>query len=422
MGDLTFGIMRVVAESPFYKTVLRMAVNEFFDAEKCERETVEVLTRDQEFTATLFTLIPSISNAAFGVVGGVMRYMDTFTPETRASLMKSIFSEFDAKYAAETLNRLFDLSSPEIVSAVRGGMVEFIDTLDFGKLRKFVETSSHCGEEIAEILCKKVISDPVRIANLLAASPTAINSSLRCADLALAELDMPAETLASAVFSVVESTDARVCGRLTTRFAKLVNKLHEGNYILGKGEMKFEEIAENFASDFLEELDVEEVKKAITALCEDVEAVSKAISNAIWKNPIVAITALSAIPEIVNILLRSVNVVMSKLDEMPGDLVAQAFSSILSEIDVEEVGKIVTTFAKIVNSAVEEDEEIIKRFVRGILDSSDSEEVEKAVRNVVSSIVEVVLSRPEIVSAVLSPLLQSTLSTFVSAIRGRNNR
>jgi len=154
MGDLSFGLLNVLAGSPLYKSVIRQALNEFFDPEKCAKETEKLLLKDQEFAATLFSLMPATANASLGILRGVNRYTGIFTTDAYVSLLKSVLNDFDAKYAAETLNETFDgferlmKERPDLPAEITAKKFEeFVDALDFGKLRGFVEQSAYCMKE-----------------------------------------------------------------------------------------------------------------------------------------------------------------------------------------------------------------------------------------------------------------------------------
>jgi len=140
-------------------------------------------------------------------------------------------------------------------------------------------------------------------------------------------MEMPAETLVSVTFNILESINAAELGRLLENIARSVNVLHEGCT-----DKRFREFAENFLNKMLENADVDEVKKTFTALLEDAGAISEASVKVAWEDPIVAITFISAIPAIVNTSLRILNASISKFDEMPAEVVAQTAASMLSKI------------------------------------------------------------------------------------------
>ena len=108
MGDMSFGIFRILAESPFYKDLLRTSANEFFDPVVVENEVNEILNKDIEFAATIFSLIPRTANTLFGVIRGFNAYSDKFTSDVLVGMRKGVAGDFDAKYVAETTNEYFD--------------------------------------------------------------------------------------------------------------------------------------------------------------------------------------------------------------------------------------------------------------------------------------------------------------------------
>jgi hypothetical protein len=414
MGDLTFSVLKTFAESPFYKNMLRQAVNEFFDAERCEREVKEILFKDLEFTVSFLSILPRTANTFFGAVRGFGGYANSFAPDALLGVLKGVSSDFNASYAAQTVNELFDLfdklgkSHPNLFVELMGDKIEeFVDNLDFGKLRRFVESAAYCMQGTVELLNEKVVADPVKIANIVASLPAIVNTSIAIANDTVRRVDLPAEVLASATFSVIENLNTAEIGRLAENTAKLVNRLHEGNYILGRGDAKFKDVAEKFFEGIFENADAEELKKSLLALLEDFEALSEALNNAIWKNPIVAITAISTIPAAVNAIIRTFNSTVSKLEELPEELFAQTAVSLMSEIDTKEIGNIVTSCARLLNSITENDPKAISGMINSIISSTNKEELGKALNNLISSFVDVLLSNPELLTAAVNPLIQS---------------
>jgi hypothetical protein len=419
MGDLTFGLLRSIAGSPFYKEVIRQAINEFFIPETVERETREVLFRDVEFTVTSLALLPKLVNTCFGVARGFNRFASSFTPDTLYGMLSGVINDFDARYAAMTVNEYFDLleklreSHPALMADLMGDKIEeFIDGVDFGKLRKCVEDSAFCFQKTMEIVTSKIIADPVKFANIAAAIPSVVNSSLAITSDIIGKIEIAPETLASATFSILNEVDGTGIGKLLNETSSLVNRLHEGNYILGRGEPEFRNVAEKLFTEVFETLEVEEVKKAFIALLEDFEVIIQALNDAAWKNPMIAITAISVIPDITNSVIRACNSTIAKFEELPNDVLAQAINDLISEIDYEALGKLVTSWLRTLNSVFDQNPELLQNIVNGILQSIDKSELERATNYLVSSIMKTLLSNPEILVSVVNPVIQ-TISMLV---------
>ncbi|WP_290598146.1 MULTISPECIES: hypothetical protein [unclassified Archaeoglobus] len=414
MGDMSFGIFRILAGSPFYKDFLRKTANEFFDPAVVENEVKEILDKDIEFTATIFSLMPRTANTLFGVMRGFNAYSSKFTSDALVGILKGVAGDFDAKYAAETLNEFFDgmerlrKDYPKLFAEITGQKIEeFFDTLDFGKLRKFIEDTAYCSQGIFEILNEKIIGNPIKLANLMASMPAVTNASIAIANDALQRTEMPSELLASATFNTLESLNVEDLAKLVENLAKFVNKLHEGNYILGRGEAKFKEVAENIIERFLNSIDVEELKKAVLALLDDARDVNEAFTNALWRNPLALMSLSSLVPIAVNVLVEMLGKILSKFEELPVELTAQIVTTIIKEIDADKLGDVITVAARTFNEVAKRNPEVISGVINAAIASADSKEIEKLINNLTKSFVDVLLSNPEVLTAAVTPLVQS---------------
>lgn len=414
VGDMSFGILRILASSPFYKDILRKAANEYFNPVVVEKEVKEILNTDMEFAATIFSLIPRTANTMFGLMRGFNEYSSKFTTHAFVGMLKGVAGDFDAKYAAETLNEFFDgierlrKDHPMLFAEVTGQKIgDFIDTLDFGKMRKFIEDTAYCSQGVFEIINEKIIDNPVKLANLMASMPAVVNAGISIANDALRRVDLPSELLASAAFNSLENLNVDGLAKLFENLAKVVNKLHEGNYILGRGERKFKEVAENLIERFLENMDVEGLKKAVIAILDDARDLNEAFVNVIWRNPVVLMSLTSLIPTAVNAFVEMLSKVMSKFGELPAELTAQILTAIIKEIDAEKFGDIITAAAKTFNEVAERNPEVISGTINAAIASADRKELEKLITNLMRSFVEILLSNPEFLSAALTPLVQS---------------
>lgn len=414
MGDMSFGIFKILAESPFYKDLLRKTSNEFFNPAVVEKEVREILNKDVEFTATLFSLMPRAANTFFGAMRGFNTYSSRFTSDALVGMLKGVAGDFDARYAAETVNEFFDEieklreEHPKLFAEVAGEKIrEFLETLDFGKLRKFIEDTAYCSQGTFEILSEVAVANPIKLANITAAIPAVVNSGIAISNNTLQKAEMPAELLASAAFNMLESLNVEEFAKLIENQASFVNKLHEGNYILGRGEAKFKEIAEGIFERFLNNIDVEELKKAVLALLDDTRDVSEAFTNAIWRNPVVLMSLTSLIPSGINVVLNILGRVMSKFEQLPAELASQIVTAVIEEIDTKKLGEVVTAMAKTFNEILNRNSDVISATINAAISSADSKEIEKLVNNLTRSFAEVLLSNPEILTAALTPLIQS---------------
>lgn len=414
MIDIVFGLLKTMGASIFYKDFVRRVANEFYDPTKIERDIREVMSKDIEFATNLLSLAPRGVNAVLGLVRGVNSYMSNFASEAVVGLLKGVANDLNAVYAAKAVNDFFDQMErlrkehPKLVAEVMGNKIkEFVDVLDFGKLNKFIADSAYCAYGTFEILNDRIFGNPIKLGNLIAPLPAVLNAGLAVANDAIRRIELPSEVLASALFTTLNRIDLDQTGKMIGNVSALINKVHEGNYILGKGERKFKEIAENLMKKILNSVDIEEFRKAINAILEDLSDFGDALSNALWKNPMIIITLAPLAPTAVNLLMSVGAKAISKFNELPPDLSGQVMASLFKEIDTKKLGEILTGIAKVINGVAENDPRAISSIINGAIASSDKKEFEKMVNNLVRSMVDVITSNPQILSALAIPLIQS---------------
>ncbi|MEM0301638.1 MAG: hypothetical protein QXI54_00530 [Archaeoglobaceae archaeon] len=414
MFDMFFGLMKTMGTSVFAKDLVRRMATEFASPVKIEKDVRELLSKDLEFATTLFSLAPRTINATFGVFRGLNSYIGNFATDAVFGLLKGVANDLNAIYAAKAVNDFFDQMErlrkehPKLVAEVLGSKIgEFIDTMDFGKLKKFIEDSAYCATGTFEIINEKIFGNPVKLGNLITPIPAVVNASLTIANDALKRVEMPSEVLASALFGTIGKFDVEQLGKTVGSVSALINKVHEGNYVLGKGDRKFKEVAEATMEKFFNSLDVEEFRKAINAILEDLSDLSDALNNALWKNPLTIMALAPLAPTALNLLMSMGSKAISKFNELPPDLSAQVTTSLLKEVDTKKLGEILSGIAKIINGIAESDPKAISGIINSVIASSDKKELEKLLNNLVKSIMDVIASNPQILSALALPLLQS---------------
>jgi hypothetical protein len=414
VADMFFEIFKVLGGSVLYKDFVRRVANEFSDPLKVERGVRETLGRDLEFTTTLFSLLPRSANAAFAVLGGVNSYISKFSEEAVFGLLKGVAGDFRASYAANVVNNFFDQierlrkQHPKLVADLAGDKIgEFIDTLDFGKLRKFIEDSAVCTYGTFEVINRKVFGNPVKVGNLVSSIPPVLNAGVAIANEALTRIEMPSEVLANVLFETINRLNLEQFGKTISAVSSIVNKVHEGNYILGRGDRKFKEVAEAAMERLVNSVNMEEIVRAIKAFFDDLNDLSDGLNAALWKNPLNMMVLAPLLPAAVNTVSGLTSKVLSKFNELPPDLSAQIVTSLISEIDTKRLGEILTGIAKLVNAVSESDPKAISNLINSVIAASDKNELEKLLNNLIKSLVEVIASNPQILSAVAIPVIQA---------------
>lgn len=414
MTDVLFGIMKTMGSSVLVKDTARRIAIEFENPAKIEKNVKEILGKDLEFTTTLLSLFPRTMNTFFGLAQGLNSYLNNFTSDAVFGLLKGVANDINAVYTARVINDFFDQMErlrkdhPKLVAELVGDKIgDLIDNLDFGKLKKFIEDSAYCTIGTFEIINEKICGNPVKLGNLIASIPTVANASLAIANDAIKRIEMPSEVLASATFETLSKLDVEQFGKTLESFFALINKLHEGNYILGRGDRKLKEVAEAMMERFFSSFNMDEFAKAVNAILEDLSDLSDALNSALWKNPLTVMSLAPLTSTALNTLLGMLGKAMAKFNELPSDLSAQVVASLIREVDTKKLGEILTGIAKTINGVAENDPKAISRFINSVIASSDKGELEKMLNNLVKALVDVIASNPQVISALAVPLLQS---------------
>ncbi len=272
--------LKVIAESPTYKTVFRQIVEERLDPKVVEKETAELLSKDIEFTATLIAAFPRLLNASFALLRGINSYMSRFTEDSISGILKSAASEFDVKYASETV----------------------------------------------KLLAETLKIDPSKIAEAIGID------------------------------------HKKLIGFLIKALAKVLSG----------------SASDQVVGEFFEKVDIQKLREFIIGFLNASANLVERANEEVWKDPVLAVTLISAVPEIVNILLRVLRSILQKFDELPDDLLVQTAESLVELINVKEAGEVLTVAARLVNKI----SGALNRLAEEVISSAERSEVEKAMKNV----------------------------------------
>ncbi|MEG9194686.1 MAG: hypothetical protein V6S10_05120 [Candidatus Methanoglobus sp.] len=180
-----------------------------------------------------------------------------------------------------------------------------------------------------------------------------LNAGVAIANEALTRIEMPSEVLANVLFETINRLNLEQFGKTISAVSSIVNKVHEGNYILGRGDRKFKEVAEAAMERLVNSVNMEEIVRAIKAFFDDLNDLSDGLNAALWKNPLNMMVLAPLLPAAVNTVSGLTSKVLSKFNELPPDLSAQIVTSLISEIDTKRLGEILTGIAKLVNAVSE---------------------------------------------------------------------
>ncbi len=131
-------------------------------------------------------------------------------------------------------------------------------------------------------------------------------------------------------------------GELVTSAARILCKIHEID-------PKFFAVTlEPAVQKWIASVDFAEIKEAVDGSGEDVLAFVEMVNSVIWQYPSKVIGIFSLLPSAANVIAGALNISVEKLNAVPPDLLTDIITSLLEEIDPEQVGEATTQISEII--------------------------------------------------------------------------
>lgn len=130
-------------------------------------------------------------------------------------------------------------------------------------------------------------------------------------------------------------------GSLITRGCQIVNDIHKDDPEF------FTRILEPGFRKWVASVDFGELKEAMDNSSGDVQAFVVMANNVLWEYPAKVVMILSLIPSAVNMLARSADISVKRLNELPPDLLADVVLSLIREIDARPVSDLVNELSEV---------------------------------------------------------------------------
>jgi len=329
--------------------------------------------------------------------------LDALPEDLRNETIRKAAISLDGKGLGLAINAFSDSvifaaeSNPDLMELTKPALDQMVEATDFGKLRKAVVAMAEMESQAAIHILEPIIENPVNLANVVSAMPPLINSLTRVLTTALSKVDMPGEILASTVFNLIGAVDKKELGALLTVGAKLINELHQGNYILGGDEPRFKLVFAQTVEELLEALDSEEFGKSIVALAQDGQTIIAVLSEVIFRDPRMFEQVVSVKVDLANVVLGSISKGIAELSKMPDENLKMLAATVDSRLDKKEIGHIAKTFIEFFNRFMKQNPEFC--VLDDVIPSIEGEQLANAISGAAKKISKAVTDDPGVKKA-----------------------
>ncbi len=371
-----------------------------------------------------------------------------------------------ANHGLAQLARMHEQDPRRLAEPLRAVLGEILPRLDFGLVRRGVTAMADSTAEVLPAALERVAGDSVLLANLLAALPSVVNAALATAGRAVAAADMPGEVLASTVFNLIQKVDTESLATLVDALGANLLALHSGSLVLGRHEPHLRAVLTGFGQDVLARVDHGRLADVAVALGEDAGTISRVAADLLLRDPELAGTVVSAYlgaaqaaaagaadamaglgrlsdrdldrvvdrlrdvdPTRASRLLNEAAALAWRVLERDPDLGSRAAQQALDALDTETLGRVASRLlvpalrARLaalsprqagravgaglsrVADALERDPTLVRDAVDAALKDMDPERTRRLVDGTVGQVKEAVGQRPELVKALVQPLV-----------------
>lgn len=368
----------------------------------------EAVVEDAEFRRKLLMSFPDMYNAYAKMTEGMARSLEVLEPEQRAELVRDMAGRLDGRTLAEAANAFSRVlitlreENPELAEEFYPFVEEAVNSTDFGKVRVGLTASMEYTADMLIHFLDLSLENPVIIANMIGIVTPLVNNLIRVLSHAVSSVELPPEVLASAVFNVLLSIDASELGSTITSLAEIVNALHEGNLVLGRDEPRFRAVFDQFAEGLLENMDTEQLARAVVALGEDVEVVLESVTDLLHRDPQLLLLAGSTMGSLINVFIRGMSNFLLEFSQLPDEILFEMGEDMRQKTEAAEVARIINLYMLLYNRFLEVNPALYEDIAGTVVASIDLEQLGTMLKSGSVRLAGVAAKDPDI-SAALEP-------------------
>jgi len=287
-----------------------------------------------------------------------------------------------------TLSKIHEHNPDYLTRCLEPGFRQFMEGVDFGELREFLDTSSDDIAAFAKMANDVIWQYPAKLVLALSVIPDVANALIEILRESLVRFNNTSpDIVADILMSLLRKVDGGNLGRSVNEILELVRSIHTGSALIGDpGIPKFFHDLSALLEDASRHIDGGLLAKARVALSEDREVIAGVTVNILKENPDLWLKQLERYSDMMNPGIRSKSNRLSALDEFPDDDLADAVDTGLSDIDMQEVAEIANLFAAMVNRVHSLKPELVKQLATQLSGSLDLFEVKEAAERLIDDV------------------------------------
>lgn len=343
-------------------------------------ELSKAFSSDGELSEKTLEAFPGLVNATVAALDGLLGYLDSLPDEEAAGIVESSVSGIDGRSLGRTANSYFRLlidiygNDPGFLVDRRLDIADgFVESLDFGKLRKAVTLKMRADGELLGREIEMLAGEPLGVINLFNLVPEYLNTRLRVLDTLFRQLSLPREAMSYALFQILRDIDWKTAASSLNGALGLIDSLHRGSLLLGEGSPEFRQVAGDILEDFLSAVDWEAARRAAEAVGANMEVFISAATGSILCREDRMLAAADIAAVLSNSAVRSYSEILKKLCAVPPDEFARLSEKLCSGLDGRELGTAFGLYVELLDRASRETPANVRSFWEDFLSSVDGE-------------------------------------------------
>jgi hypothetical protein len=260
---------------------------------------------------------------------------------------------------------------------------DFIISTDFGEIKEMVDGSEEHILKILEAINNTIWAYPGKVVSLLASIITAANISIKGGNTLIKPMlhYLGPDLTADVLLSSLRELDGKEVGKLINSLGELIRRLHTGSLLLGKGDAPlFQIYLSKIFEEAVPEIDREIFTKAIIALAEDKETITRSFVDLLGKNVPFVLTVLSNYASIKNPKIRAASHKLRMYEEDIEPLkLADAIEKGTADLDTQGIAQLINRYLGILNELHKNKPELVFNLFKGFVEAIDRDEFEKTV-------------------------------------------
>jgi hypothetical protein len=195
---------------------------------------------------------------------------------------------------------------------------------------------------LGEATLQELLSDEQFVHSIATSLPGLNNSLLQSIQAAVSSIEeLPAARKRELTAAVLSETADGQTGLLITSLCRIANDIHEEDpefftHFLAAGIDKW-----------VEDTDFGELAVSVEGVCADLTSLARAFNDSMFERPAKIVLLLALLPPVANLLLAGLCDTVTRFNQFPPDVVADATISVFRSVDGKKVGRLLNEVAEL---------------------------------------------------------------------------